>query len=299
MPDLRPAHDVLPLGTAPRPTTSTELLARLRPVLLDLLGPTVEGADRARLDADLDGPDVARLDVDLTGVRVRIGGSGQGSVHGTEHGTADAPETRDVEDVRSREDAVLRRLRVDAHPLLVEDVPVDVVAEAEGLRFRWVEDTAGALGIEPVEPDDAAPLSGHVRVAAPRDAVVETARRLVATELQNLGLTLASLDVELAAGGPRSVTLRGFARVRKGILSASVRATATAEVDARMVLTVRDLELSSRNPVVAALLLAARGELAKAEGHQVDLVSDLPPGVRLADVRVEVGETLAVTARFA
>jgi len=121
----------------------------------------------------------------------------------------------------------------------------------------------------------------------------------VATELQNLGLTLASLDVELESAGPRSVTLHGFARVRKGILSASVRATGTAEVDARMVLTVRDLELSSRNPVVAALLLAARGELAKAEGHQVDLVSDLPPGVRLADVRVDVGETLAVTARFA
>ncbi|MFB8228320.1 hypothetical protein [Cellulosimicrobium sp. NPDC055967] len=295
MPDLRPAHDVLPLGTAPRPTTAAELLARLRPALLGLLGPTVEGADRARLDADLDGPDVSRLDVDLTGVRVRVGS--QGAARSAEH--ASGRSSRDVEDVRSREDAVLRRVRVDAHPLLVEDVPVDVVAEAEGLRFRWVEDTAGGLGVEGVEPDDAAPLTGHVRVAAPRDAIVATARRLVATELQNLGLTLASLDVELESAGPRRVTLRGFARVRKGILSASVRATATAEVDARMVLAVRDLELSSRNPVVAALLVAARGDLAKVEGRQVDLVSDLPPGVRLADVRVDVGETLAVSARFA
>ena len=292
MPDLRPAHDVLPLGTAPRPTSAADLLARLRPVLLDALGPTVQGAERAQIDADLDGADVARLDVDLTGVHVRVGGAPSGA-------TTPGPATSDVEDVRSREDAVLRRLRVDAHPLVVEDVPVDVVAEAEGLRFRWIEDSAGGLGVEGVEPDDAAPLAGHVRVAAPRDAIVATARRLVATELQNLGLTLASLDVELESAGPRSVTLRAFARVRKGILSASVRATATAEVDAHMVLTVRDLELSSRNPVVAALLLAARGELAKAEGHQVDLVSDLPPGVRLADVRVEVGETLAVTARFA
>ncbi|MFD4991840.1 hypothetical protein ACFWH7_12440 [Cellulosimicrobium cellulans] len=292
MPDLRPAHDVLPLGTAPRPTTAAELLGRLRPVLLDALGPTVQGAERARLDADLDGADVARLDVDLTGVHVRVGGAPADA-------TTSGPATCDVEDVRSREDAVLRRLRVDAHPLVVEDVPVDVLAEVEGLRFRWVEDSAGGLGVEGVEPDDAAPLTGHVRVAAPRDAIVATARRLVATELQNLGLTLASLDVELESAGPRSVTLRGFARVRKGILSASVRATATAEVDAQMVLAVRDLELSSRNPVVAALLVAARGELAKVEGRQVDLVSDLPPGVRLADVRVDVGETLAVSARFA
>ncbi|MDF9876102.1 hypothetical protein [Cellulosimicrobium cellulans] len=289
MPDLRPAHDVLPLGAAPRPTTAAELLARLRPVLLDALGPTVQGAERARLDTALDGADVARLDVDLTGVHVRVGGTPSDA-------TTSGPATSDVEDVRAREDAVLRRLRVDAHPLVVEDVPVDVVAEAEGLRFRWVEDSAGGLG---VEPDDATPLTGHVRVAAPRDAIVATARRLVATELQNLGLTLASLDVELESAGPRSVTLRAFARVRKGILSASVRATATAEVDAQMVLAVRDLELSSRNPVVAALLVAARGELAKVEGRQVDLVSDLPPGVRLADVRVDVGETLAVSARFA
>ncbi|WP_454729183.1 hypothetical protein [Cellulosimicrobium protaetiae] len=296
MPDLRPAHDVLPLGRAPRPTTASDLLARLRPVLLDALGPTVQGAERARIDADLDGADVARLDVDLTGVHVRVGSASQGTPTGA---TAAGPATSDVEDVRSREDAVLRRVRVDAHPLLVEDVPVDVAAEAEGLRFRWVEDTTGGLGVEGVEPDDAAPLTGHVRVAAPRDAVVETARRLVATELQNLGLTLASLDVALESAGPRSVTLRAFARVRKGILSASVRATATAEVDAQMVLAVRDLELSSRNPVVAALLVAARGELAKVEGRQVDLVSDLPPGVRLADVRVDVGETLAVSARFA
>ncbi|QJW36899.1 hypothetical protein [Cellulosimicrobium protaetiae] len=298
MPDLRPAHDVLPLGPAPRPATAAELLARLRPALLDALGPTVEGSERVRLDADLDGPDVARLDVDLTGVHVRVGSAQHEAGHG---GAADAtdPATRDVEDVRSREDAELRRLRLDAHPLLVEDVPVDVDAEVAGLRFRWVEDTAGALGVEPVEPDDAAPVSGHVRVAAPRDALVATARRLVATELESIGLTLASLDVELASAGPRSVSLRGFARVRKGILSASVRAAGTAEVDAHMVLTVRDLELSSRNPVVAALLLAARGELAKAEGHRVDLASDLPPGVRLADVRVEVGETLAVTARLA
>ncbi|MFB7887234.1 hypothetical protein ACFCZ3_04285 [Cellulosimicrobium cellulans] len=296
MPDLRPAHDVLPLGTAPRPTTAAELLARLRPVLLDALGPTVQGAERARLDADLDGADVARLDVDLTGVHVRVGGASPSTPTDT---TSTGPTTSDVEDVRSREDAVLRRVRVDAHPLVVEDVPVDVVAEAEGLRFHWVEDAAGGLGVEGVEPDDAAPLTGHVRVAAPRDAIVATARRLVATELQNLGLTLASLDVELESAGPRSVTLRAFARVRKGILSASVRATATAEVDAQMVLAVRGLELSSRNPVVAALLVAARGELAKVEGRQVDLVSDLPPGVRLADVRVDVGETLAVSARFA
>jgi len=288
MPDQPPAHDVLPLGTAPRPTTAVELLARLRPAVLDVLGPAVEGTDAVRLDAGLDGPDVTHLTVDVTGVRVHASGT-SGPPAPTVH----------VEGVRSREDATLRRLRVDAHPLVVEGVPVDVTAEVEGVRFRWVEGTDGTLAVEAVEPDDDAPLSGHVRVAAPRDEVVDTVRRIVATELHAIGLALTALDVEVVARGPRSVSLRADARVRKGILSASVRATATAVVDERMVLTVRDVELSSRNPVVAALLVVARGELAKVEGRRVDLAADLPPGIRVADVRVEVGETLAVAARLA
>ncbi len=294
MPDQRPAVDALPLGTAPRPTTTADLLARLRPAVLDALGPQIANPDAVRLDAELDGPDVARLDVELTGVRALVASPGS---------TTDAPSsrevTRDVDDVRSRQDAALRRLRVDAHPLTVEDVPVDVTAEVEGLRFRWVEGSDGTLAVEGVEPDDGAPLSGHVRVAAPREALLALVRRLVTTELQGIGLALVSLDVELVSDGPRRVSVRGSARVRKGVLSASVRARATAEVDSRMVLTVRDVELSSRNPVVAALLLVARGELAKVEGRSVDLVADLPAGVRLADVRVETGETLAVAARFA
>src|SRR5690606_34315294 len=288
MPDQPPAHDVLPLGTAPRPTTAVELLARLRPAVLDALGPAVEGTDAVRLDAALDGPDATHLDVDVTAARVHASGT---SVPPTP--------ARHVEDVRSREDATLRRLRVAAHPLVVEGVPVDVTAEVEGVRFRWVEGTDGTLAVEAVEPDDDAPLSGHVRVAAPRDEVVDTVRRIVATELHAIGLALTALDVEVVARGPRSVSLRADARVRKGILSASVRATATAVVDERMVLTVRDVELSSRNPVVAALLVVARGELAKVEGRRVDLAADLPPGIRVADVRVEVGETLAVAARLA
>jgi hypothetical protein len=294
MPDLRPALDTLPLGSAPRPTTAPDLLVRLRPAVVEALGPDVDGVDRVRLDAVVDGPDVTRLEVDLTGVRVRTTGS-----RGTTAAERAASPAPAVDDVRSREDATLHRLRVDAHPLTVEDVPVDVVAEIDGLRFRWVESTDGALAVEAVEPSVEAPLGGHVRVGAPRDAVLATARRLVATELEGIGLSLVSLDVDLVSDGPRRVSVRGFARVRKGILSASVRATATAEVDSRMVLTVRDVGLSSRNPVVAALLLAARSEVARADGQSIDLAAELPDGIRLADVRVEVGETLAVAARFA
>ncbi|WP_251150869.1 hypothetical protein [Cellulosimicrobium sp. Marseille-Q4280] len=296
--DDRP--DVLLLGRAPRPVTGAELAARVRSALVeevagDLAEGAVEHLDRLRVSATVDGPDVLTLDVDLSGVVVRPTLSADGDATPTDERAAPVPA-----DAAAREDGVLRRLRVDAHPVTMEGVPVDLVLEAQDVPFRWVEGTDGSLGVETVEPDDDAPLVGHVRVAAPQDALVATARRLVEEPLRTLGgLSLSSFDVEIESTGSRSARGTGFARVRKGILSASIHARASIEVDAAMVLTVRELSLTSRNPVVAAALLAARKHVDEAQGQTVDLAAELPAGIRLADVRLDVGESVAVSARFA
>jgi len=284
--------ELLPLGAAPRPTSGAEVAERVLAVLRDAAGRDASGLERARVDATLDGADVAALAVDVSGLAVRVTSrrGGGPSTHDALH----------AEDGDPREPATLRSLRLDAHPVVVEDVPVDVAAVAEGLRFAWVETSDGRLGVEPVEPDDAHPVTGHVRVAVPEDAVVATARRLLTAELATQGLTLTSLDVEITSRGPRSVAVRAFARVRKAILSASIHATLVADVDERMVLRVREVDLSSRNPVVAALLVAGRRHVDEVRGRSVDLAGELPAGVRLGDVRLDVGAdgTVALTARF-
>ncbi|WP_454044030.1 hypothetical protein [Cellulosimicrobium sp. Marseille-Q8652] len=303
--DDRPRVDVLPLGRSPRPVTGAELGARVRSAVVEMVaGDLAEGAvehlDRLRVDATVDGPDVPTLDVDLSGMVVRPTRSTDGGAARTDAPAPTDPAVPASTDAATREDGVLRRLRVDAHPVTVEGVPVDLVLEAQDVRFRWVAGADGSLGVEPVEPGDDAPLRGHVRVAAPQDALVEAARRLLEESLRTLGgLSLSSFEVEVESTGPRSARGSGFARVRKGILSASVHARAVVEVDAAMVLTVRELSLTSRNPVVAGALLAARTHVERAQGRTVDLAAELPPGVRLADVRLDVGESVAVSARFA
>ncbi|WP_435735793.1 hypothetical protein V5D56_13320 [Cellulosimicrobium sp. PMB13] len=299
--DDRP--DVLPLGRAPRPATGAELAARVRSALVevvagDLSEGSVEHLDRLSVSATVDGPDVPTLDVDLSGVVVRPTTSATGTTP-TGEPVVPAPDGASTS-TAAREDGVLRRVRVDAHPVTVEGVPVDVALEALDVPFRWVEGADGSLGVELVEPDDDAPLLGHVRVAAPQDALVETARRLIEEPLRTMGgLSLSSFDVEIESTGPRSARGAGFARVRKGILSASIHAKAVVEVDAAMVLTVRELSLTSRNPVVAAALLAARRHVEEAQGRRIDLAAELPAGLRLADVRLDVGGSIAVSARFA
>ncbi|AEG43922.1 hypothetical protein [Isoptericola variabilis] len=278
--------DFLPLGSAPRPTTGDDLAARLRRVLVEAAGPAVQGLDRAPIVAQLDGADVASLEVDLTGV-----------AFGTSQHKPDARRFASPPAAR-REEATARRVRVDAHPLTAVDLPVDVTAEAEGLRFAWVEGTDGSVGIQPIEPDDAHPVAGHARVAVDRRGLVGTLHGILAVALSSQGVQLTDLDVQIDSHGPRSASVRVDAKVRKSFLSASVEAVASAAVRDDMVLEVGDVRLSSGNPLVAAMLGMARARVEAVANRRIDLQAALPPGVRLVDVRLDAGEQLVLSARL-
>ncbi|MCA5893294.1 hypothetical protein LEP48_07965 [Isoptericola sp. NEAU-Y5] len=277
--------DLVPLGPAPRPTTGDDLAARLIDLARQAGGGTVTGLERARVTADLDGADVAALELDLTGVAF---GAGQQAP-----GASWSPVS-----VSSREPGTVRRLRVDAHPLTAVDLPVDVTAEAAGLRLAWVEGSDGQVGVEAVEPDDAHPVTGHARVAVSRAGLVATVHGLLAVSLQSQGIQLTGLDVRLDPRGPRAAGVRIDAKIRKGFLSAAVTATASAAVDDAMVLTVGDVQISSGNPLVSAMLGAVRGRVEAAANRRVDLAAALPSGVHLTDVRLDVGEELVISARL-
>jgi hypothetical protein len=300
------APELIPLGPAPRPADGADLAARIRAALADELGGRAAGLDRASVTAVLDGADVASADIDLSGVVLRLdeakalGGPADGHAPGTAAGAAGDSAKRWTPDVVRREPGTLRRVRVDAHPLVAVDLPVDITAELDGLRFDWVEGSDGRVGVQPVEPTGAHPVSGHVRIAAEKVGLVATARGLLAVVLQQQGVTLTGLDVDLVSQGPRAAILRVDAGVRKGVfLSARVQATASVSIDANMVLAVRDVQLTSGNPLVAALLGTVKGRVEAATSRDIDLAEQLPDGVRLADVRLDVGKHLVVSARLA
>jgi hypothetical protein len=291
--------DLIPLGRAPRPADGADLAARVRAALADELGGTTTGLDRASIATVLDGADIASADIDLSGVVVS---SNVGTVPGGAPvpGARGAGAERWAPEVVRREPGTLRRVRVDAHRLVAVDLPVDVTAELEGLRFDWVEGSDGRVGIQPVEPSDAHPVSGHARVAVDKAGLVATARGLLAVVLQQQGITLTGLDVDLVSRGPRAAALRVDAAIKKGMfLSARVQATAAVSIDANMVLSVRDVQLASGNPLVSALLGTVRGRVDAATSRDIDLAEKLPDGVRLADVRLDVGRELVVSARLA
>lgn len=284
----RAHRDVLPLGQGPRPTTGPDLMARALVSICEMTAGTVDGLDRAHLAATVEGPDVPTLEVDLTGLVVRAG----------------ALETvrqsaRGFGDVRHREPGVLGTADLRGHPVTVAEVPVTLDAVAHGLSFAWLEGVDGAVAVEPQEPGEDAPVSGQARLAAPRERVVDAVRSRASGVLAAQGFALSRLDLAFTSLGPTTVRAQADARVRKGVVSATARVAATVDVSDTLVLSLRDVEASSRNPLVAALLLAARSRLEGAQRKRVDLTAVLPPGVLIRDLRLDVGDDLVLSARLA
>lgn len=292
--------DYLPLGPAPRPATGADLLGRIRASVLEHVlehalehGPASQRAAveqlLGRLSADVDGADVT-LDLDATGVEA------EGVTEWVP--IDDLLPTRSGE-VRTLETGVLRALTVRAHPMRVEGVPVDLGVELHDMRLRWVDVVVdGGVGIEHVDPDDAHPLRGHLRIEAPLAETVAAVQRAAGTAMSELGVTVTDLDVRLRSDDPRTVHAEVDARVKKGFLGAPASATATLRVDDALRVHVEGLRITSSNVIVAGLLAAVRGKVEAATKEPFDLAAHLPAGVRVTDVQVTAGDRVGLEARI-
>jgi len=277
--------DILPLGSLPRPASDDDLAARLRTALLTNGGVDAASAGALSVAATQAGADIPSLAVDLTGVELspREARAARTAAEGFE--------------AARRERGTSGSLTVQAHPVTVVGAGVDLQLDVSGVSFEWVEGADGRLGLAAVEPDEAHPVTGSARVAVPVQAIEAAAERVAAQLAAANGLKLSRLDLRLSPAGANGVAVVVDAQVKKSLLSATVEAGMTATVDDALGVTLTDVKVSSRNPVVAALLVAARSRVERYDGRRIDLVSALPAGIRLADVRVTVGDEVVLTAR--
>ncbi|PWD50744.1 hypothetical protein C8046_08900 [Serinibacter arcticus] len=284
--------DYLPLGPGPRPTDGPGLVERVRVVAReqDLGGAMSSATDDIlrRTTVVLDGDDVTSAVVDATGVSIPESAF-----------TSEPTVPAKLPAVVAATPGVLRRGSFRAHPLLVAEVPVVIDAEVSDLPIQWIDASDGTVGVEPLPPTAEQPISGFLRVSAPKQEVIDTVRRIATAVLAEQGITLTRLDVELTSVGPREVRLQADAKLRRGILSASAQASGSASVDQALVLRFADVRLGSANPIVAGLLAVARGRVKEATQRPIDLAEQLPPGVRVTDVQLDAGAELTLSARLA
>jgi len=284
-----PTSDYLLLGSTPRPSTGQELDAMLEAVLARMgveSGGMMTGLEAATVQSTLDGADIVTLALDLTGVRV------------TNTGTPSSTSTLDdFGAVVEREEGVIREFRVRANPLVVQGVDVVLDGSVDDLKFVWAVDDQSRLGIGESEKE-LGRLRIQLHAETSQDALVAAATELLQEQVAEAGVTVSDLDVELASTGQRSATVVATAKIRKGILGASANFEAKATIDDAMVLHVTEPQLSSRNPLVAALLLVTRERINAAVATPIDLNASLPASLHLRDVTFDFGERIRVDLTF-
>ncbi|WP_347754939.1 hypothetical protein [Agrococcus sp. ProA11] len=272
------------LGHAPRPTSGTQLEKRIRTLVVAAEPAGV--ACTSVIDAELDGADVAHLHLDLTGFRL----AGE---HDRDRVRLE-PQGAPV----SAEDAVMRELRVTGDPMVISGAEVRLDAQLADVPFRWVETDNGELAVEVARTDADQPLRGRARVAVPKDELGKAVLGLADAMLRDRGVSVSRLDLDVEQESPDRLRLTFEAKVRKGLLGAHVTGAATAVIDDAMGVTLSDIRVESGNALVAAMLGSLRGRIAQFEGRRFDLASELPAGVRVTDVQVEVTDRVTIEARL-
>lgn len=291
------AHPFFVAG--PHPRTGAELKSLLERSIADaaIQGAVAPGMQQvagqmravlARCEFTMDGADVSLATADLTGLKLSTM---------IDDGAAQAPDPRQdlssIPAVTGREDGVLHLLTIRAAPMLVDGIPLTADGELRDIRLQWLETASGEVGLEFPSPTPDRPIRGYLRLSAPKEEALRGLSAFISASIEREGLRVDRLDIDVRSSGPRQVSLAARAKVRKGLLAGKVRVLGSVEIDANLILRLRDLSITSANPVLAVMIGMVRGELERMESEPLDLKDALPPGSRVTQFQVEVDRDIS------
>ncbi len=259
---------------------------------------------------EADGDDIASVRWNLSGAEIPpdalIAAMEADLAADSQPGSADGQSgaaTRSTEgaplDKAVRTPATIREAVFTARPVRIGKSGIVVDARARDVPFDWLTLPDGRhTAVSALQRGTLG--SAEVQAEAPTQDLVDLARLVFGRALASEQVRLRRLDLELSSAGRRAVRAQGAVAARKGILSGSVRASATIEVDDAFVLRLRDVALTSANPIIGVALLVLRGRIRRyAEDFAHDLATDLPPGCRFTALEITAGERLTFNAEIA
>jgi hypothetical protein len=281
------SEDTLLLGPAPRPQTSEALTAALRSAVAGLLPQGVQGVDRATIQATLEGSTISNLTVDLSGVEVPTVGDDLLDVR--------LPRA----ETRSSEPTTISHATVSANPITVAGARVSLSGQVNDLPALWVETTQGQAGLQVLEPQDPArPVSGEGQASVAKSQLQTAALRVGQQYARQMGVTLDDLTLDLVQVSPQQITFGADARVKKGFVGASAQVSGSATLDQAMNVTLSNIQVGSKNPIINALLGAMKGRVERYNGKTIRINERLPQGVRLTHAEFQVTDQVVVKGRI-
>lgn len=234
-------------------------------------------------------PQIAELEIDATGVRAT-----QQALRAVAQISPSAPPTG-----ATGEPLTFKRVAVRALPVDLDGTPVEINGWVENLTVLTTPDEQGHLWMHTDPGQVLHQLQGRATVTISQENLQALARELVSEQISAMGATLVDLEVEIDTRDRRSAMVDVAAKVRKGLLSASVRMRVGARVDDQMMAHLGQIQARSGNPLVGMILATVRGRLDRYAGQEYDLNSYLPAGIRLVDLSLQADEDLIADVAFA
>ncbi|MFJ2544728.1 hypothetical protein [Microbacterium sp. NPDC087589] len=283
------------------PTDEKDLVRWVRASLQPEDDVEVRGLDEVRISAALAGADLEHLTVDATGASLKLRFL---RATATGMGPTDAP-SPPVETTRRPGTSTL--LRLVAAPVRIQGYPLTIDARLLDAPIDWIEYERPVIPgraetsrtIEIARQGEG--MRGFVDASIRADDLGPMLTAVMKPALRSAGVRLRRLDLTLSADGDAGFRITGAARIRWKLLFASARGAARIGVSRDGVLTIRDLDVGSANPIVAIAMRAARRMTRKQIGRTYDLNAGIAAdGVRarLHDVRVDVDGDIRVSARI-
>lgn len=259
----------------------------------------VRGLESVRIFADVSGATLELLSIDASGVELSLL-----PVNGAVSGSTLAPGEPEIV---QRRPGVIRTVRLIADPVRIERIAVSIDAQIHDIPVEWLVYAEPTIPDQPETihgvdlADDGVGMRGAFTASLRSDDLSPLITSLVRPLLAGNGIHLSRLKAKVTQDGADGIRLDAGAGIRWRLLGASARGTARVHVSPDGVITLRDLKVGSRNPLVSLALRAARKSVQEQIGKSVDLNEDLTSagGPRLTDLRVAAGGDLTVSARLA
>lgn len=263
----------------------------------------IRGLDDIKVSADLNGTDLRQLTVDATGVKLRIDASDTSPPASTRSESEPADPAEPV----LRETGIAENLRFFARPMRIQRTPVTFDLRLHDLPISWLTfaeptDPDAPTSIHAIVPDDNAPtVRGTLHAAIRTTDIAPLVSSVMRPLLREGGVHLGRVRVDVTSETGDGIRFMAFVGMRWKLFAASARANGMIRVTRDAVITVEELTVGSRNPLVKVALMFARKHVRELIGQSVDLNAQLAEDgttTRIHDLSVTTGDQLTVSARF-
>lgn len=267
---------------------------------------TVNGIDDIAVTADLATPDLKHLTLDATRARLQFDWHAP-----TDPALTDADiaaSERNKPEPAHEQPGVLRELRVRAAPMRIEQTDINIDVQAFDVPILWQTfasptDPNNPESIHALTPaDDLGAARGVFSASVKTQDLAPLLTSVLRPALAQNSVRLGRVKLDVTGSEHDGIRISAYAGARWKLLGASIRADALIEVTRDAVVTVRELKLGSRNPLVALALRFARKPIRETIGTPHDLSTALArdtgaESLRIHDLRVTTGKELAVSGR--